>query len=245
MSTRRPNVPRAAKPAVTGHRSVAVPPKRPGSQGASAHAPGAKTSAKNPVKVPSKGAAKGPAKAAPKTQEKPGVQAAAKSTPSEARAAERLQLAGAIRRAKAPFRKDAGRAIVPAEDAQPIPAKSFSGRLLALAVVLITMTVLLAPSVRTYLLQQGELNTLRDSIAQQEQQQTDLETQIERWEDPSFIKQQARDRLFLVMPGEKRYLVKGSEGLAPSDAPGSSDAPQDLPWVDALWNSVERAATDS
>ncbi|WP_225667889.1 MULTISPECIES: FtsB family cell division protein [unclassified Arthrobacter] len=165
-------------------------------------------------------------------------------SPSEARAQQRLQLAGAIRRARQPFRRDAP-AIVPAEDAKPIPAKSFSGRLLALAVVLVTITVLLAPSVRTYLLQQGELNTLRDEIAALEQSQLESERQLARWEDPAYIKAQARERIFLVMPGETRYVVVGDSILGEEAVGSSGEAPQDLPWVDALWDSIERSATDS
>lgn len=134
---------------------------------------------------------------------------------------------------------------MPAEDAKPIPAKSFSGRLLALAVVLVTITVLLAPSVRTYLLQQGELNTLRDEIAALEQSQLESERQLARWEDPAYIKAQARERIFLVMPGETRYVVVGDSVLGEEAVGSSGEAPQDLPWVDALWNSIERSATDS
>lgn len=165
-------------------------------------------------------------------------------SPSEARAQQRLQLAGAIRRARQPFRRETP-AIVPAEDAKPIPAKSFSGRLLALAVVLVTITVLLAPSVRTYLLQQGELNTLRDEIAALEQSQLESERQLARWEDPAYIKAQARERIFLVMPGETRYVVVGDSVLGEEAVGSSGEAPQDLPWVDALWDSIERSATDS
>ncbi len=134
---------------------------------------------------------------------------------------------------------------MPAEDAKPIPAKSFSGRLLALAVVLVTITVLLAPSVRTYLLQQGELTTLRDEIAALEQSQLESERQIARWEDPAYIKAQARERIFLVMPGETRYVVVGDSVLGEEAVGSSGEAPQDLPWVDALWDSIERSATDS
>ncbi|MFJ6281042.1 FtsB family cell division protein [Arthrobacter subterraneus] len=167
-----------------------------------------------------------------------------KTSPSEARAAERSQLAGAIRTASAPFRKPAERIIVPAEDAEPIPAKAFSGRLLALAVVLVTITVLLAPSVRTYLQQQAETEALQERIAALQREQDTLETQIARWEDPAYIKQQARDRLFLVMPGETRYLVKGGTAVESSEEQQSAASPADLPWADALWASVERAATD-
>ena len=237
MSTRRPKVPRSAGPQAP---STPAPVDRHGA------AP-----AKQPVRRTPKAAASGagkPAARAAGNAGKPASPAAPPAkvvlTPSEERAKERLQLAGAIRRARQPFRRETP-VIVPAEDAKPIPAKSFSGRLLALAVVLVTITVLLAPSVRTYLLQQGELNTLRDEIAALEETQLESERQLARWEDPAYIKAQARERIFLVMPGETRYVVVGDTEPGDEAVGSSGDAPQDLPWVDALWDSIERSATDS
>ncbi|SDI55724.1 Cell division protein FtsB [Arthrobacter subterraneus] len=230
MSTRRPSVPRTARARADGQRQPAPPLKRPGPQGASVR------SATPTTKHPAEKQAGSPGAGSPPPRRK--------TSPSEARAAERSQLAGAIRTASAPFRKPAERVIVPAEDAEPIPAKAFSGRLLALAVVLVTITVLLAPSVRTYLQQQAETEALQERITALQREQDTLETQIARWEDPSYIKQQARDRLFLVMPGETRYLVKGGTAVETSEEQQSAASPADLPWADALWASVERAATD-
>jgi cell division protein FtsB len=234
MSTRRPSVPRTTRARADGQRQPATPLKRPGTQGASV---------RSTPSTPSHQAGKQPGSS--KSGRTPGPAAPRKKTsPSEARAAERSQLAGAIRTAGAPFRKPSERVIVPAEDAEPIPAKAFSGRLLALAVVLVTIIVLLAPSVRIYLQQQAETDALQDRIAALQQEQDVLETQIARWEDPAYIRQQARDRLFLVMPGETRYLVKGGTELDSSEEQQSAASPEDLPWADALWESVERAATD-
>lgn len=165
------------------------------------------------------------------------------SSSSEARAAERSQLAGSIRRGRLGASR-AETAIQPAEEATPIPAKSFSGRLLALAVVLIAVIVLLAPSVSRYLQQQAELDALRADIARQQQEQADYQSELARWDDPAFVRQQARERIFLVMPGETRYLVKGADGIEDSTGEGSAVDPADLPWVDSLWSSVARAATD-
>ena len=245
MSTRRPSVPRTTRARTDGQRQSATPLKRPGTQGASV-----RSSPSGSANTPrSSGAAgTGPSKEGSSENRHPRAQAAGTPRPkrsaSEARAAERSQLAGAIRTARAPFRRQSERVIVPAEDAEPIPAKAFSGRLLALAVVLVTITVLLAPSIRTYLQQQAETDALQDRIAALQQEQDRLETAIARWEDPAYIKQQARDRLFLVMPGETRYLVKGGTAVESSDEQQSATAPEDLPWADALWESVERAATD-
>ncbi|MDQ0733955.1 FtsB family cell division protein [Arthrobacter agilis] len=169
--------------------------------------------------------------------------AARASSPSAARAAERSQLAGSIRRGRVGSKR-AESPIQPAEEATPIPAKAFSGRLLALAVVLVAVIVLLAPSVSRYVQQQGELDALRADIARQQQEQADYQSELARWDDPAFVKQQARERIFLVMPGETRYLVKGGEGIEDGTGEGSAAEPTDLPWVDSLWSSVVRAATD-
>lgn len=241
MSTRRPSVPRTARARADGQGQSTPSLKRPGTQGASVHS--AKPTNERSSELRASTGHTKPV-ASPEPAPKGSGSARKKASPSEVRAAERSQLASAIRTARAPFRRSSERVIVPAEDAEPIPAKAFSGRLLALAVVLITITVLLAPSIRTFLQQQAETDALQDRITALQQEQENLETQIARWEDPAYIKQQARDRLFLVMPGETRYLVKGGTLLEPSGEQQSEAAPQDLPWVDALWESVERAATD-
>lgn len=128
---------------------------------------------------------------------------------------------------------------------EPVPAKSFSGRLLALAVVLIAMVVILAPTVQTYVEQRMEINALQSDISAQQAEQDRLQTQLSRWEDPAYIKQQARKRLFLVMPGETRYLVVGAdEATQPEQAPSPPTGDEDDPWVDALFESIKRSATD-
>ncbi|GAA1345614.1 FtsB family cell division protein [Arthrobacter roseus] len=164
----------------------------------------------------------------------------AKSNKSEERARARTQLSSAIRKG----REKPGSSTTAAQSApEPVPAKRFSGRLLALAVVLITIIVMLAPSVRVYIQQSSEIATLESEIAVQKERQQEIESQVARWEDPSFIKAQARERLFLVMPGEKRYLVKGVDGFKESENEVAGAAPADLAWVDALWDSVQRSAT--
>jgi cell division protein FtsB len=165
------------------------------------------------------------------------------TSPSQARAAERSELAGSIRRGRLGSRR-AESVIQPAEEATPIPAKSFSGRLLALAFVVVVVIVLLAPSVTRYFQQQAELDALRADIAQQQELQADYRAELARWDDPAFVKQQARERIFLVMPGETRYLVKGGTGIEEGTGEGSATGPGELPWADALWESVERAASD-
>ncbi|MDQ6752686.1 MAG: septum formation initiator family protein [Actinomycetota bacterium] len=135
---------------------------------------------------------------------------------------------------------------------RPIPAKAFSGRLLALAVVLLTITLLLAPSVRTFLQQRSEITALQQDIEAKKQQQTGLNTELSRWDDPAYVKQQARDRVNMMMPGETGYWVYGGDGAStapkgsgsPGAAAGGGSSPGTLPWVDGLWLSIKRSATE-
>ncbi|HEY8753188.1 MAG TPA: septum formation initiator family protein, partial [Arthrobacter sp.] len=133
------------------------------------------------------------------------------------------------------------------DDAQPVPAKAFSGRMLALAVVMIAITIMLAPTVKIFFDKRAELAALSADIAARQAQQDGLRQQISRWQDPNYVKQQARDRINMVMPGESGYWVFGSDlpaGTSSSQTPTAAQDPADLPWVDSLWESIRRAATD-
>ncbi|WP_320537810.1 septum formation initiator family protein [Pseudarthrobacter sp. IC2-21] len=134
-----------------------------------------------------------------------------------------------------------------AEETQPVPAKAFSGRMLALAVVMIAITIMLAPTVKIFFDKRAELTALSDDIAARQAEGDRLRQQISRWQDPNYVKQQARDRINMVMPGETGYWVFGSDlpaGSSSSQNAAAAQDPADLPWVDSLWESVRRAATD-
>ncbi|MCY0904899.1 FtsB family cell division protein [Arthrobacter sp. H14-L1] len=137
----------------------------------------------------------------------------------------------------------------PARGPKPVPARAFSGRLLALAVVLLTITVLLAPSIHTYLQQRAQISALEQDISVKQQQQTELKNEAARWSDPAYVKQQARDRVNMLMPGETGYWVYGADGSGPSSqpsgsSPASSGTTATLPWVDGLIQSIKRSATE-
>ena len=243
MSTRRPKVPRpAGQPGGTQRRPGSAPESRQGT--VPAHHAETRSSAGHPNKAEHAGDSRTtpvrpkqvkPAKAAKTRPAKP-------ADPSQARAAARQELAAEIRR-EVPA-ADTTAALTRSEPSlKPVPAKSFSGRLLALGIVMVVITVLLAPSVRTFLQQRSEIAALEAEIAREQEVGRELEETLDRWEDPAYIKAQARERIFLVMPGETRYLVKGEHGVEDVEEQAASQAPQDLEWVDALWDSVLRSAT--
>ena len=194
---------------------------------------------------PSKASPKSKANASGSAKPKPTSKPTSKATASQRRIEDRNLLSGAVRKGetaarKAPRKGDDGPKV-------PIPARSFSGRLLALSIALSVFAVLLIPSIGTYARQRDEISDLRTSIAAMEAEQEALKDQIARWDDPLYIKQQARDRINLVMPGERNYMVVGErpDEEAPGEANQSPEEVRtDLPWVDALFDSVQRAATD-
>ncbi|WP_237686982.1 FtsB family cell division protein [Arthrobacter sunyaminii] len=209
-------------------------------------APSSKASAKAPsVKAASaKTSAPKNTKSRAETAKKPTGPGTARSVDDAAAPGKAAAAAGRLRRRSRILSEDSGTTGSPAESSdelRPVPAKAFSGRLLVLAMVTLVVTVLLAPSVNTYLHQRSDIAALEAEIAEQKETSGALQAQLQRWEDPSYIKQQARERIFLVMPGETRYLVKGEQGVEDVEQEAQEQV-EDLRWVDALWDSVKRAA---
>jgi len=115
-----------------------------------------------------------------------------------------------------------------------------------LVLVLAVLTVSYASSLRAYLQQRSHINDLKTSIAQHEANIETLEAEKERWDDPAYVEQQARERLGYVMPGEKTYLVLDEDGepLEPAaelEDPAAVLSTSQTPWWDDAWASVELA----
>lgn len=128
-----------------------------------------------------------------------------------------------------------------------MPARAFSGRIVALALVLIAVTIMLAPTIRIFFSQRAEIHTIQADIAAKQADQTNLKDEISRWQDPAYVQQQARDRINMVMPGETSYWVFGDVGTSSSSSAtspaASNSSPADVPWTQSLLDAVRRAAT--
>ncbi|MGL5866129.1 MAG: FtsB family cell division protein [Dermatophilaceae bacterium] len=117
-------------------------------------------------------------------------------------------------------------------------------RVAALVSIAAFLAVLLGPTVAAWLGQRAEIAALRGQVAEQERDVAALGAQRERWRDPAYVEQQARERLKFVKPGERSYTV-----LDPEPVPGAVDpVPEmvvagepDLPWYAAVWESAQAA----
>jgi len=73
---------------------------------------------------------------------------------------------------------------------------------------LMVMAVLvLAPTIRLYTQQQQQVSKLAAQNHAEQAKIDALNQQIQDWDDPAYVKAQARDRLLYVMPGETSYLI--------------------------------------
>ena len=121
-----------------------------------------------------------------------------------------------------------------------------TGRAAILILVLAVLAVSWASSFRAYLQQRDHIAALRSQIDATGDDIDALEREKRRWQDPAYVKQQARLRFGYVMPGEESFQVLDENEL-PLDSPDRlSDAgilPEAEPtaWWDTAWESVELA----
>jgi cell division protein FtsB len=92
-----------------------------------------------------------------------------------------------------------------------------NGVSVSVILVIILGAYLISPDVQSYLNQRREIVEMEQSIQNAKDAVVDMQAERDRWEDPVYIRSQARDRLYYVLPGEVSYLVMDSEGLDFSD----------------------------
>lgn len=67
--------------------------------------------------------------------------------------------------------------------------------------------LILSPGVTTLIEQRRKIAELEQSVQESTAAVEQIEAERDRWRDPAFIRSQARDRLFFVMPGEIQLSV--------------------------------------
>ena len=102
-----------------------------------------------------------------------------------------------------------------------IRLSGFSILVLGLVVLAI---VVLAPGLRVLVEQRQQIADLEASVEQQKHTVEQLQGERARWDDPAYIKAEARDRLFYVMPGEYPYLILDDVVTPPTAAPAPASA---------------------
>ncbi|MFE9688803.1 septum formation initiator family protein [Micromonospora sp. NPDC005806] len=141
-------------------------------------------------------------------------------------AARRTAAGGAVKRLTAP---------------QP---RRFTGRATVLFAVLIALALAYTYPVRVYLDQQADIARMEASQADQRELIEGLSAEAAKWKDSAYIETQARERFFMVRPGETPLVVLSDpEGAARDAGKGAKPGPPKPPdpWYDTLWSSVRAA----
>lgn len=126
--------------------------------------------------------------------------------------------------------------------------------------LLVFAVVSVGPRVSDYFVMQTQINQLQAKLDAAKENLQNITEEKKRWDDPVYIRAQARDRLFYVVPGEISYLVLDADGLNLSDTSGtvgallaqkknSADFSQSIgttkkDWAKGLLQSVIRAGLE-
>lgn len=119
-----------------------------------------------------------------------------------------------------------------------------SGFTVTVLLLIVGALIVLAPSLRILVEQQNEITALERRVAEQQALVDELQTDIDRWQDPAYIEAQARDRLLYVYPGDITYLIiddgltiEGDGGMTVSDEIQATR----IDWTRALLSSIVTA----
>ena len=119
-------------------------------------------------------------------------------------------------------------------------------RAFVLIVVVIVLLVSYMTTLRVHFNQQYQIAQTRAQIQAHEDAISTLEDEIARWQDPEYVKIQARERLGWVLPGEIGFRVIGPDGepygggqqIGVGRLP---DGEYQTTWWDRMWGSVQTA----
>jgi cell division protein FtsB len=118
-------------------------------------------------------------------------------------------------------------------------------RAAVLGLVVCGLVVSAALPLREYLSQRGRIASAQATNAQQQARVDALEKQLQQWQDPAYVKAQARERLHFVMPGEYSYVVLAPKAPTVPEGhaalPGAQAIGPEAPWYSQVWGSVRAA----
>jgi cell division protein FtsB len=113
-------------------------------------------------------------------------------------------------------------------------------RPLALIAIIFIFTLTLAPPIKNYFTQRAQISALKSQVATDRTALEQARAELSTWQDPNYVKSQARERLHFVMPGERQYIVTGSEitQAEPQTTQVAKQLPEGAPWYTKLIASV-------
>lgn len=120
--------------------------------------------------------------------------------------------------------------------------RGISTRLLIFFIVLFAVAVTLAPPTQHYFAQRAQISALESDVESNRKKLAEARAELQRWQDPEYVKSQARERLHFVLPGERQYIILGlntkiDDGTSTA-APINQDFPLGVPWYSRVISSI-------
>ena len=115
-----------------------------------------------------------------------------------------------------------------------------SNRVLALSAIFFVLALTIAPPVKHYFTQRAQISALKAQLSADNSALQKAREELTLWQDPEYIKSQARERLHFVLPGERQYIVTGTKDdpTLPDTTKVVSQLPEGAPWYTKLIASV-------
>ena len=119
-----------------------------------------------------------------------------------------------------------------------------SGRTFAIAAIFFALALFLAPPIKNYFVQRAQISALQSQLASDHAALDAARKELTLWQDPNYIKSQARERLHFVMPGERQYIVTGGDDTQDPNAGTVNvveNLPEGQPWYTRMIASITEA----
>jgi cell division protein FtsB len=105
-----------------------------------------------------------------------------------------------------------------AERAELLRGITLNGQAIAVLLIIVLAIFTLAPQVQLLFEQRQAIADLQTQVQQRKDDLKEMQIQRNRWNDASYVRAQARNRLFYVMPGEVSYVVMDANGVSDLEA---------------------------
>jgi cell division protein FtsB len=115
-----------------------------------------------------------------------------------------------------------------------------SNRVLALSAIFFVLALTIAPPVKNYFTQRAQISALKAQLSDDNAALEKARQELTLWQDPEYIKSQARERLHFVLPGERQYIVTEGETLPGQEGTTkiASSLADGQPWYARLIASI-------
>jgi cell division protein FtsB len=152
------------------------------------------------------------------------------------------------------------RKVAPSQNKAALRGFRLNTQSIAFLAVIVVGVLSLAPGIQTWFAQRQAIFEAQAQLQAAKDDVKEMLVERKRWEDPAYIRAQARDRLYYVMPGEVSFLVMDADGVDTSDTSGTVGAKMAADknnaaisdtiyqtknnWVDAVLETVIRAGIE-